>query len=107
LQITKKIAELESSTSRLAENLNRLSTRQVPIRATDPLAAALAKNLAGLTDFLEIQGTSDSVTLKPKARLRDRDFAMVRATVSEHGGFWLSERRMFVVPRDRSRRTAN
>jgi hypothetical protein len=102
LQIMKKIAELESSIAKLTEDLNKLSARAAQLPATDALIMALSKNLAGLADFFQIQGSSDSVTLKPKARLRDQDFRTVRETVIEHGGFWSSQKRMFVVPRNRA-----
>jgi len=105
LQIMKKITELESLTAKVTEDLKKLSTGQVQMPATDPLTAALTKNLSGLADLLQIQGASDSVTLKPKARLRDQDFRTVKETVSEHGGYWSSQRRMFIVPRNRSERT--
>jgi len=105
LQIMKKITELESLTAKLTEDLKKLSTGQVQVPATDPLTAALTKNLSRLADLLQIQGASDFVTLKPKARLRDQDFRTVKETVSEHGGYWSSQRRMFIVPRNRSERT--
>ena len=105
LQIMKKITELESLTAKITEDLKKLSTGQVQMPATDPLTAALTKNLSGLADLLQIQGASNSVTLKPKARLRDQDFRTVKETVSEHGGYWSSQRRMFIVPRNRSGRT--
>jgi len=105
LQIIKKIADLESSTSKLTEDLKKFSTGQVQMPATDPLTAALRKNLSGLADLLQIQGAPDSVTLKPKARLRERDFRTVKEMVSEHGGYWSSQRRMFIVPRNRSEGT--
>jgi hypothetical protein len=102
LQIMKKIAELESSTAKLAEDLNKLLVREVQRSATDPLTTALTKNLARLADLLQIQATPDSVTLKPKTRLRDQDFRTVKETIIEHGGFWSSQRRMFIVPRNRT-----
>jgi hypothetical protein len=102
LQIMKKIAELESSTVKLTEDLNKLSTKEAQMPPTDPLTAALTKNLAGLAGLLQIQGSPDSVTLKPKARLRDQDFRTVRETIIEHGGFWSSQKRMFIVPRNRT-----
>ena len=101
LQIMKKIAELESSTVKLTEGLNKLSTKGAQMLPTDPLTAALTKDLGTLSDFLQIEGLPDSVTLKPKARLRDQEFRTVRETVIEHGGFWSSQKRMFIVPRNR------
>lgn len=103
LQIMKKITELESSTTKLTEDL-KLSAGHAQIPITDALTAALTKDLAGLADLLEIQGASDSVTLKPKGRLRDQDFRTVKEVVGEHGGFWSSQRRAFLVPRNRSGR---
>ena len=102
LQIMKRITELESSTAKLTEALKRASTGQAQMPTPDPLTAALTKNLGRLADLLLIQGARDSVTLMPKARLRDHDFRAVKETVSEHGGYWSSQRRMFIVPRNRA-----
>jgi hypothetical protein len=106
LQMINRIAALESSTTKLAEELRKISTREAQVPVTDPLTASLTKDLAGLAGLLQIQGTPDSVTLRPKARLRDQDFRTVRETVTDHGGFWSSQRRMFIVPRNRPRRAA-
>ena len=100
LQIMKKIAELESTTAKLVEDLNKLSTRGSQ-RPSDPLTAALTRDLGRLADLLQIEGTQDSVTVKPRARLGDQDFKMVRETIIEHGGFWSSQQRTFIVPRNR------
>jgi hypothetical protein len=102
MQISKKIAELESSTAKLADDISKLTTREPRMPVTvQPLATALTRDLGSLADLLQIQGTADSVTLTPKLRLRDQDFGTVRKTVTEHGGFWSSQRRMFIVPRNR------
>ena len=102
LQIMKKITELESSTAKLTEDFKKTSTGVAQMPTVDPLTTALTKDLAGLADLLQIQSTQDSVTLRPKARMRDQDFRTVTQTVSEHGGFWSSQRRMFIVPRNRA-----
>jgi len=102
LQIMKRITELEASTAKLAASLNQLSTKEAKRSATDPLAAALTKDLAVLTGLVEIQGTADSVTVRLKTRLRDEDFRTVKETIIEHGGFWSSQRRVFIVPRNRT-----
>ena len=101
LQIVKKIAELESTTAKLGEDLKKLAMRGTQRSAIDPLATALTRDLGRLADLLQIEGTQDSVTVKPRARLRDEDFKMVRETIIEHGGFWSSQQRTFVVPRNR------
>jgi hypothetical protein len=102
LQIMKRITELEFSIARLARDLNQLSAKEPKRFATDPLTTVLRKDLAQLADLLQIQGTADSVTLRPKTRLRDEDFRTVKETIIEHGGFWSSQRRTFIVPRNRT-----
>lgn len=99
MRIAEKIAELKSSISKLTEDVGRLATREVPVPGAHPWVAALAKDLGPLADMLEIQDTKDSVTLRPKARLRQQDFITVRETVTQHGGFWSSQRRMFILPK--------
>ena len=101
LQIMKKIAELESTTAKLVEDFNRLSMRETKAPSVDPLTTALTEDLGRLVSLLQIEGTQDSVTVKPRVRLRDQDFKMVRETIIEHGGFWSSQQKMFVVPRNR------
>ena len=78
MRIAEKIAELKSSISKLTEDVGRLATREVPVPGAHPWVAALAKDLGPLADMLEIQDTKDSVTLRPKARLRQQDFITVR-----------------------------
>ena len=102
MRIQEKIAELKSSTSKLTEDVSRLATREARPSA-HPLVTALAKDLGPLADMLEIQDTKDSVTLRPKARLRELDFGTVKETVSQHGGSWSSQRRMFIVPKHMSK----
>ena len=97
MRIAEKIAELNSSISRLTEDVSRLATREARLPSAHPWVTALAKDLGPLADMFEIQETKDSVTLRPKARLPQRDFIAVRETVSQHGGFWSSERRMFIL----------
>ena len=99
MRIAEKIAEHNSSISKLTEDVSRLATREVPVPGAHPWVAALAKDLGPLADVLEIQDTKDSVTIRPKARLRQQDFITVRETVSQHGGFWSSQRRMFILPK--------
>jgi len=100
LQIMRRITELESTTAKLVEDLNKLSLRDTQ-RPSDPLTTAVTRDLGRLADLLQIEGTQDSVTVKPRARLRDQDFKLVRETIIEHGGFWSSRQRSFVVPRNR------
>ena len=99
MRIAEKITELKSSISKLTEDVSRLATREAPVPSAHPWVAALAKDLGPLADMLEIQDTKDSVTIRPKARLRQQDFITVRETVSQHGGFWSSQRRMFILPK--------
>ena len=102
LQIMKRITELESSTAKLGAYLNQLSVKEAKRSALDPLTVALTKDLAQLAELVEIQGTADSVTVRLKTRLRDEDFRTIKETVVEHGGFWSSQRRIFIVPRNRA-----
>lgn len=103
MRIQEKIAELKSSTSKLTEDVSRLATGEAQVPGAHPLVTALAKDLGPLADMLEIQDTKDSVTLRPKARLRELDFGTVRETVNQHGGSWSSQRRMFIVPKHLSK----
>jgi hypothetical protein len=103
MRIQERIAELKFSTSKLTDDVSRLATRVAQVPAAHPLVTALAKDLGPLADMLEIQDTKDSVTLRPKARLREQDFRNVRETVSQHGGSWSSQRRMFIVPKNLSK----
>jgi hypothetical protein len=103
MQISKKIVGLEASDAKVLDAINKLlPTREGRAPEASPLATALTRDLGLLANQLQIQATADSVTLKPKARLRDQDFRMVRQSVGEHGGFWSSQRRMFIVPRNRT-----
>jgi hypothetical protein len=99
MRIAEKIAELKSSISKLTEDVSRLTTREAPVPSARPWVTALAKDLGPLADMLEIQDTKDSVTLRPKIRLRQQDFITVKETVGQHGGFWSSQRRMFILPK--------
>ena len=101
MQISKKIADLEASDAKLVGVINKLLSAGGGITpGSSPLATALTRDLGLLADQLQIQTTSESVTLIPKFRLREQDFRMVRQTVTEHGGFWSSQKRMFIVPRN-------
>ena len=100
-EIWKKIAELESRTVKLRDDIARLSIKQPAVAETDVLTAALVEDLAHRLDLLEIRTTLDSVTLRPKAYLGSRDFRAVNEIVGKHGGSWSSERRMFVVRKRR------
>ena len=102
MRIAEKIAELKSSISKLTEDVSRLTTKEVPVPSAHPWVTALAKDLGPLADLVAIQETKDSLMLMPKARLRQQDFITVRETVSQHGGFWSSQRRMFILPKNLS-----
>jgi hypothetical protein len=96
MQIAKKITELESSTAKLRDDIAKLSIKQT-LPQPGPLTAALARELDTLVDLLQVQATSDSVTLKPKAHLPQQDFNAVKEIVRKHGGFWSPERRTFII----------
>jgi len=95
--IWKKITELESSTAKLRDDIAKLSIREAVVAEPEPVAAALTRDLAQRADLLEIRTTLDSVTLKPKGYLGAQDFRAVSEIVRKRGGFWSSERRMFIV----------
>jgi len=99
MRIAEKITELKSSISKLTEDVSRLATREATVPSAHPWVTALTKDLGPLADMVEIQDTKDSVTLRPKARLREQDFRTVRETVLQHGGFWSSQRRIFILPK--------
>ena len=103
MQIAERIAELKSSISKLTEDMSRLATREVPVTSTNPWVTALTKDLGPLADLFEIQDTKDFMTLRPKARLRQQDFITVKETVGQHGGYWSSQRRMFILPKHLSK----
>ena len=108
MRTQEKIAALNSSISKLTEDVGRLATRRVPVPTAHPWVTALATDLGPLADMFEIQETKDSVTLRPKARLPQQDFITVRETVSQHGGFWSSQRKRFILPKHLSNsRTSN
>jgi hypothetical protein len=97
MDISKKIAELELSTVKLRDDIARLSVKEAPVPESQPVAAALTRNLAQRADLLEIRAAIDSVTLKPKRYLGPQDFRAVSEIVRKYGGFWSSDRRMFIV----------
>jgi hypothetical protein len=97
MEISKKIADLEFSTSKLRDDIVRLSVRKVPVPEPEPIATALTRDLAQWGHLLEIRVTMGSVTLKPKGYLAAQEFRAVSEVVKKHGGFWSSERRMFIV----------
>jgi len=105
-EISKKIAELESSTAKLRDAIAKLSIKEAAVAEPEPVAASLTRDLAERVDLLEIRTTLDSVTLKPKGYLAAQNFRAVSDTVRKYGGLWSSERRMFIV-RKRSSRTAS
>jgi hypothetical protein len=97
MEISKKIAELESSIAKLRDDVAKLSVKEAVVAEPEPLAATLTRDLAQRADLLEIRATTDSVTLRPKGYLGAQDFRAVTEIVKKHGGFWSSERRMFIV----------
>jgi len=97
MEISKKIAELESSTAKLKDDIAKLSVKEAVVAEPQPVAAALTRDLAQRADLLEIRATMDSVTLRPKGYLGAQDFRAVSEIVKKHGGSWSSDRRMFIV----------
>jgi hypothetical protein len=97
MEISKKIAELESSTAKLRDDIAKLSVKEAVVAEPQPVAAALTRELAQRADLLEIRATMDSVTLRPKGYLGAQDFRAVSEIVKKHGGSWSSDRRMFIV----------
>lgn len=101
MEILKKIAELESSTSKLRDDIAKLSIKKAAVAEPEPVAATLTRDLAERVDLLQIRSTFDSVTLKPKGYLGAQEFRAVSDIVRKYGGFWSSERRMFIVRKRR------
>jgi hypothetical protein len=60
--ISKKMAELESSTTKLKNDIARLSVKEAALPQPESVAAALTRDLAQLEDLLQIGITSSSVT---------------------------------------------
>jgi len=85
--IWKKIAEFESSISRLRDDITKLSVKEHEIGQAEPPAAALTKELGERVDLVEVRTTTDSVTLKQKRYLGTEDFRAVSEVVRKHGGF--------------------
>ena len=97
MEISKKIAELDSSIAKLRDDIGKLSVKEALAAEPEPIAAALTRDLAEWMDLLEIRATMDSVTLKPKGYLGAQDFRAVSEIARKYGGFWSSERRIFIV----------
>jgi len=97
MEISKKIAELGSSIAKLSDEIAKLSVKEAVVAEPEPVTAGLTRDLAQRADLLEIRATMDSVTLKPKGYLGAQDFRAVSEIVRKHGGFWSSDRRMFIV----------
>jgi hypothetical protein len=97
MEISKKIAEPESSTAALRDEMAKLSAKQAVVPKPELAAAGLTRDLAHRADLLEIRVATDSVTLKPKGYLGAQDFRAVSEIVKKHGGFWSSDRRMLIV----------
>ena len=95
MEISKKIAELGSSIAKLSDEIAKLSVKEALL--PEPVATSLTRDLAQRADLLEIRSAVDSVTLKPKGYLGAQDFRAVSEIVRKHGGFWSSDRRMFIV----------
>jgi hypothetical protein len=97
MEISKKIAEIESSTAKLRDDIAKLPIKKVGVASPEPVTAALTRDLAEWVDLLQIRTTLDSVTLKPKGYLGAQDFRAVSEIVRKYGGFWSSQNRTFVV----------
>ncbi|WP_455284480.1 hypothetical protein [[Eubacterium] cellulosolvens] len=97
LEIWKKVGELEASVAKLKEDTAKVSIKEAVVTEPEGIAAALTIELAHRADLLHIGTTRDSVTLKPRGYLRPQDFRAVSEIVRKYGGFWSSERRMFIV----------
>lgn len=100
-EISKKIAQLESTAAKLKDDIVKLSVNELAVTQAGPVAIALTNDLAELADLLQIRAASDSVTLRPKRYLATQDFRAVSEIVRRHGGFWSSERRVFIVRKTR------
>lgn len=92
--LARKIAELESLTRELKDNVAKLSA--APLK---PLGVreALVMDLAERADLLEILESKDSLMLRPKRYLGTQAFRAVSEIVRKHGGAWSSDRRMFII----------
>jgi uncharacterized small protein (DUF1192 family) len=96
-EISKKIAELESSTAKLRDDIARLSAKEAAVVEPEPVAAALTRDLAERADLLQVEIRLGSVTLKPKRYLAQRDFRAIAEAVKKYGGFWSSQNRTFII----------
>jgi len=97
MEIWKEITEFKSSILKLKDDIAKLSVKEPEVARVQPLSATLMNELGERVDLLDVRNTSDSVTLKPKRYLGTQDFSAVREMVRRHGGFWSSQRRMFIV----------
>jgi hypothetical protein len=97
MEISKKIAQLESTVAKVKDDIAKPSIKEAAVAEPETVAAALTRDLAQLEALLQIGITSGSVTLKPKAYLGAQDFRAVSEIVRKYGGVWSSERRMFIV----------
>jgi hypothetical protein len=96
-EISKKIAELESSTAKLRDDIDRLSVKETTAAEPEPVASALTRDLAERADLLQVEIRPGSVTLKPKRYLEQQDFIAIAEAVRKYGGFWSSQSRMFII----------
>jgi len=101
MEISKKITGLESAAAKLHDDIGKLSLHKAAVAHAEPVTVALTNDLAERADMLQIRATSDSVTLRPKHYLATQDFRVVSEIVRRHGGFWSSERRVFIVRKTR------
>jgi hypothetical protein len=91
--------ELELSTAKLRDDIVRLSVKEALVAESEPVAAALTRDLAQRADLLQIETTPDSV--KPKGYLGAQDFRGISQIVRKYGAFWSTERRIFIVRKRR------
>jgi hypothetical protein len=89
--------------AKLRDDIAKLTMREAAVAQPEPVETVLARDLAERTSLPEIRTAFDSVTLKPKRYLGAQDFRAVSEVVRRHGGFWSSQRRMFVVRRPERR----
>jgi len=105
MEISRKFAELEFSIAKLRDDIAKLSIKEAVVAEPEPVRAVLTRDLAQRADLLQIETRLDSVTLKPRGYLGAQDFRAVSEIVRKYGGFWSSERRMFIVRKPRQRTT--
>jgi hypothetical protein len=103
MEISKKIAQLESTTAKLEDDITKRSIKEAAVAEPEPVVAAIARDLTQFADLLQIGITSTSVTLKPRTYLGAPHFRAVSEIVRKYGGSWSSERKMFIIPKRASR----